>query len=146
MNIPCRGQLKQCNLWNYYVNYRKNVFRWFRLFDIMMSFLACCEKFAGGKKLLHVKQPLHPWDLKRVVWNVVNLSFQLEHKANVLRAKLSKDAVTNFVHLQDEFRVQFCLAKIFRNKLLRMKICSVLSVLPFQISSLPRVSPEQKFI
>lgn len=112
---------------------RKNVFSLVQTFWHIDEFLGMLWEISRGEKVAPCKTTF----ASSVVWNFVNLPFQLEHKANVLRAKFSKDAVTNCVHLQDEFRVQFCLAKIFRNKLLRMKICSVLSVLPFQISSLP---------
>ena len=37
------------------------------LTKLLPSSYACCEKLARGKKLLHVKQPLHPLDLKSVV-------------------------------------------------------------------------------
>lgn len=60
------------------------------------------------------------------------LPFQLEHKANILGPKLSKDAATNFVHLQDESSPQFFQLKSSLKKLLKMKICSVLAVLPFR--------------
>lgn len=33
MNIPCRGQLKQCNLWNYNVNWR-----WKKCFSLVQTF------------------------------------------------------------------------------------------------------------